>query len=61
LGQGLAQGAAAMGSANASSYMNTGNALTNALNTGTGAYMNYNMMNRMFPGGSGESAIGGLY
>jgi len=49
LGQGLAQGAAAMGSANASSYINTGNALTNALNTGTGAYMNANMMNRMFP------------
>jgi len=61
LGQGLAQGAAAMGNANASAYMNTGNALTNALNTGTGAYMNYNMMNRMFPGGSGETAIGGLF
>ena len=44
LGQGLAQGAAAMGNANASAYMNTGNALTNALNTGTGAYTNYNMM-----------------
>ena len=61
LGQGLAQGAAATGNVNASAYMNTGNALTNALNTGTGAYMNYNMMNRMFPGGSGETAIGGLF
>jgi hypothetical protein len=57
LGQGLAQGAAAMGSANASSYMNTGNALTNALNTGTGAYLNANMMNRMFPGGNSPSNI----
>jgi len=58
LGQGLAQGAAAMGSANASSYINTGNALTNALNSGTGAYMNYNMMNRMFPGGSNPISVG---
>ena len=58
LGQGLAQGAAAMGNVNASSYINSGNALTNALNTGTGAYMNYNMMNRMFPGGSNPTSVG---
>ena len=44
LGQGLAQGAAATGSANASSYMNTGNALTNALSGGLNAYMGYNNM-----------------
>jgi len=44
LGQGLAQGAAATGAANASSYMNTGNALTNALSGGANAYMNYNNM-----------------
>jgi hypothetical protein len=44
LGQGLAQGAAAMGSANASAYMNTGNALTNALSGGVNSYMNYNNM-----------------
>jgi hypothetical protein len=44
LGQGLAEGAAALGSANASSYINTGNALTNALNTGVNSYMGYNNM-----------------
>jgi hypothetical protein len=44
LGQGLAQGAAATGAANASSYMNTGNALTNALSGGLNAYMGYNNM-----------------
>ena len=57
LGQGLGQGAAALGSTNASAYMNTGNALTNALNTGASSYMNYNMMNRMFPGGNSPSNI----
>ena len=49
LGQGLAQGAAATGNVNASAYMNTGNALTNALNTGASSFTNANMMNRMFP------------
>lgn len=44
LGQGLAQGAAAMGNANASAYMNTGNALTNALSGGLNAYMGYKNM-----------------
>jgi hypothetical protein len=58
LGQGLAQGAAATGAANASSYMNTGNALTNALSGGANAYMNANMINRMFPGGSNPTSVG---
>jgi len=58
LGQGLGQAAAATGAANASSYINSGNALTNALNTGAGTYMNYNMMNRMFPGGSNPTSVG---
>jgi hypothetical protein len=49
LGQGLGQAAAATGNVNASAYMNTGNALTNALNTGASSYTNANMMNRMFP------------
>jgi len=44
LGQGLAQGAAAMGSANASSYINSGNALNSALSGGMNAYMGYNNM-----------------
>ena len=57
MGQNLGQAAAATGAANASSYINTGNALTNALGTGTGAYMNYNMMNRMFPGGASPANI----
>ena len=58
LGQGLAQGAAATGNVNASAYMNTGNALTNALNTGASSYMNANVMNRMFPGGSNPTSVG---
>jgi hypothetical protein len=56
LGQGLGQAAAAGGSARASAYMNTGNALTNALSTGASSYMNANMMNRMFGGGGTTAA-----
>jgi hypothetical protein len=44
LGQGLAEGAAALGSSNASSYMNTGNALNSALSGGMNTYMGYNNM-----------------
>ena len=44
LGQGLGQAAAATGNANASAYMNSTNALTNALSTGASSYMNANMM-----------------
>ena len=44
LGQGLGQAAAATGAANASSYINSGNALNNALSGGVNAYMNYNNM-----------------
>jgi hypothetical protein len=44
LGKGLAEGAAALGSSNASSYMNTGNALNSALSGGMNAYMGYNNM-----------------
>lgn len=58
LGQGLAQGAAAMGSANASSYINSGNALNSALSGGVNSYMNYNMMNNMFGGGSNPTSVG---
>jgi hypothetical protein len=61
LGQGLGQAAVATGNARASGYLNTGNALNNALSGGINSYMNANMMNRMFAGGSGETAIGGLF
>ena len=44
LGQGLGQAAAATGNVNASSYINSGNALTNALSGGLNAYMGYNNM-----------------
>lgn len=44
LGQGLGQAAAATGAANASSYINSGNALNNALSGGISSYMNYNNM-----------------
>ena len=44
LGQGLGQAAAATGAANASSYINSGNALNSALSGGVNAYMGYNNM-----------------
>jgi len=47
LGQGLGQAAAATGSANAGAYINTGNAINNALSSGMNSYMGYNMMNNM--------------
>jgi len=57
LGQGLGQAAVATGNARASGYLNTGNALNSALSGGVNSYMNANMMNRMFAGGSGGGAI----
>jgi hypothetical protein len=49
LGQGLGQAAVAAGNAQASGYLNTGNALNSALSGGVNSYMNYNMMNNMSP------------
>jgi hypothetical protein len=61
LGQGLGQAAVAGGNAQAAGYMNASNAINNALSSGMSSYMNSNLMNRMYPGGSGETAIGGLW
>jgi hypothetical protein len=47
LGQGIAQSQVAQGNARASGYINTGNALNNALGTGVNSYLNYNMLNRL--------------
>lgn len=48
-GQSLASNAATMGNIRASSYMNTANALTNALGQGVNYYQNQQMMDRFFP------------
>jgi hypothetical protein len=48
-GQAMAQNAAAMGNIRASGYMNTANALTNALGQGVNYYQNQQMMDRYFP------------
>jgi len=66
LGKGLAEGAAALGSANASAYMNTGNALNSALSGGMNAYMAYNNMQAYNArtaamNAGGQTPISGLY
>lgn len=48
-GQTLAENAAARGNIRASGYMNTANALTNALGQGVNYYQNQQMMDRFFP------------
>ena len=48
-GQSLASNAATMGNIRASGYMNTANALTNALGQGVNYYQNQQMMDRFFP------------
>lgn len=61
LGQGLGQASAAVGNARASGYMNTGNALTNALSGGVNSYLYTNMMPGMrsagYGGGNVQQAI----
>jgi len=59
-GQNMAENAAAMGNIRASGYMNTANALTNALGQGVNYYQNQQMMNRFFPqqGGGGTAPLG---
>jgi hypothetical protein len=48
-GQAQAANAAAMGNIRASGYINTANALTNALGQGVNYYQNQQMMDRFFP------------
>jgi hypothetical protein len=48
-GQAQAANAAALGNIRASGYMNTANALTNALGQGVNYYQNQQMMDRFFP------------
>ncbi len=49
LGQAQAANAVAMGNIRASGYVNTANALTNALGQGVNYYQNQQMMDRFFP------------
>ena len=57
LGQGLGQAAVAGGNAQASGYLNSANAVTNALNQGMSSYMQNNYLNRFGGGGGGGSFL----
>ena len=63
LGQGLGQAAAATGAANAGAYINTGNAINNALSGGMNTYLTSSMINNMRRSQYGmepNNTIGGL-
>jgi hypothetical protein len=59
-GQNMAENAAAMGNIRASKYMNTANALTNALGQGVNYYQNQDYMSRRFPQQGGGTAPLGM-
>lgn len=59
LGQGLSQAQVAAGNAQASGYINMGNALNNALTGGMNSYTNYNNMQQYLAGIQGSSGLGG--
>lgn len=52
-GNAASEAIGAAGQARASGYVGGANALTGALTSGANQYMNYNLMNRVFPSGGG--------
>jgi len=59
LGQGIAQAEVAGGNAQASGYLNTANAITNALNQGASSYLGYKYLNGLGGGlGGAQGKLG---